>query len=250
MHSESLAILDAKASHYVFTEAQQSARLKVLSQVMSLSIDEIIAFPVSALLGFALWSLGASGSTFDVAGRQFLHLFADFGAICMFEQLLKLMCRRDRPSWLPASKTKVYAMPFEWWSFPSGHSMRAAYTATVLIDPQRSPLLTLELISQNDLTTALLFCWAIGVAVSRVAVAKHFVSDAIIGFSLGLLIAAWGFAHFNPVGPLRLVMAVLFSAEGIVVALTERYRRMIVAWPALIAILAASWLSFGVLAFW
>ena len=238
--------LDNHYSERVYLMAQRTSIGRFVASVLSLSVDEVVAFPLMALLGFWFFLFGGT-PTAVLAGRQCLRLFADFGALCMFEQCLKLAFRRTRPQWRPAGK-KLYAMPFEWWSFPSGHAMRAAYTAVILLRPTvsqgYSPLFTTGFLEDTSVTAVVLAAtWVVGVAASRVAVAKHYVVDVIVGVTLGIAVSQSPFPDFDPHGPVRIVMGVLFTLEAVVVLMVPRYREMMAAWPGLVAIVVVSWLS-------
>jgi membrane-associated phospholipid phosphatase len=89
--------------------------------------------------------------------------------------LIKFVVRRQRPH--PPGEFVTFH--YDKYSFPSGHSVRLAALA-VSISFFYPPL------------GWLLASIALSVAVARVAVGIHYVSDIVVGLSLGVLVA-WGF---------------------------------------------------------
>ena len=63
----------------------------------------------------------------------------DVGAVALMEQGCKFVFKRPRPNW--RKPNLYYCMPCEWWSFPSGHAMRAGFLGCVIcseVSPFRS----------------------------------------------------------------------------------------------------------------
>jgi undecaprenyl-diphosphatase len=81
--------------------------------------------------------------------------------------ILKGIFRRQRPKAKRAFATDKY-------SFPSGHAARATAVAVTLA-------------FHNPILTPVWLIWAILVALARVALSLHFISDVIGGISVGLL---------------------------------------------------------------
>ncbi|HTP89167.1 MAG TPA: phosphatase PAP2 family protein [Bryobacteraceae bacterium] len=108
-------------------------------------------------------------------GHERVHAFAAGAAASMlsigFFQALKRMIGRKRPCEIePHCWATV--MPPDEFSFPSGHTM-TAFAVTVAIA-----------LFFPSLSAALLF-FAFSIAVSRVVLGMHFVSDVIAGMLLG-----------------------------------------------------------------
>lgn len=82
--------------------------------------------------------------------------------------ILKGIFRRQRPKAKKAFATDKY-------SFPSGHAARATAVA-------------LTLTFHNPTLAPLWLIWAILVALARVALSRHYMSDVIGGISVGLLV--------------------------------------------------------------
>ncbi|HVA64573.1 MAG TPA: phosphatase PAP2 family protein [Terriglobales bacterium] len=87
--------------------------------------------------------------------------------------VLKRLFRRPRPCahW-PHAWARVRA--YDEFSFPSGHSLTAFAIATAL------------LLFYPDLRSLLLFC-ALSIALSRLLLGLHFLSDVLVGSALGVL---------------------------------------------------------------
>lgn len=84
---------------------------------------------------------------------------------------MKAAFRRVRPDYVRQST--FYCLPGEWFSFPSGHTMRAAFLARRLLGDGPGPW-----------SYVLLVAWA------RVARGKHFPLDVAGGLAGGLALAA------------------------------------------------------------
>lgn len=121
-----------------------------------------------ALIGAVLWYGG--DERFAAAGAS--SLAAAVG-IWVF-LVLKKAANRARPCAL-APHAWATLLPPDQFSFPSGHTMTAFAVA--------SPMW----IHYPDLAPALLFC-AASVAVSRILLGMHFLSDVLAGGFLGVLL--------------------------------------------------------------
>jgi undecaprenyl-diphosphatase len=81
--------------------------------------------------------------------------------------ILKGIFRRQRPQ-------AKWALATDKYSFPSGHAARATAVAVTLA-------------IHNPVLAPLWLIWAVLVALARVALSRHYVSDVIGGMSVGLL---------------------------------------------------------------
>lgn len=88
--------------------------------------------------------------------------------------MLKRLFKRNRPANLPC-----FIKPSDQYSLPSGHSAAAFLMAT-------------QLAWFYPILFPYVFVWASGVAISRVLLGVHFVSDILVGAGLGV-----GFAYLT-----------------------------------------------------
>lgn len=180
---EGLISVDLRASRFVYERTQRSSLLRAANKLVTLSADEIALFGVPSLgytLGF-LWRF-LWGGTMSCGEEFCADLFGAFSACCMLETLMKALFRRDRP---PYSKEKTgYILYGEWWSFPSGHTLRAAYMLLYV-----NALFAKFGIRGLEVSRTLMAAWVAAVALSRVALAKHYISDCIFGAAAGVLLS-------------------------------------------------------------
>ncbi|XP_041370611.1 phospholipid phosphatase 6-like [Gigantopelta aegis] len=96
-----------------------------------------------------------------------------FDLICV--GLVKILVRRERPA---INKMDMFAtVSIDLFSFPSGHTTRAAMLAWFFTDK----------IFTSYISSYAVVVWAIAVACSRVLLGRHHVSDVAAGFLMGLL---------------------------------------------------------------
>lgn len=88
--------------------------------------------------------------------------------------LLKVLFRRQRPVY--NQQDMFVTVSVDNYSFPSGHSTRAAMVAALF-----------SLITSKPLYRLVASVWAIGIALSRVVLGRHHVSDVVFGVMIGLL---------------------------------------------------------------
>ena len=86
----------------------------------------------------------------------------------------------------PRVRVPTQVLPGEQFSFPSGHSMRAAFVAGTVL---RSGAFGAAFGAPSSAARAAALVWAALVAASRVAKGKHFPIDVLAGNVLGLALA-------------------------------------------------------------
>lgn len=245
---------NTRVSKGVYDATVRAPVLRAIASVVTLTVDEIVHFPLFCAMGYLLYWLAEPDTMARLAGQQFLHSFSDIGALCFVEQVLKAVFRMPRPPYMPRKGPGYYVMPFEWYCFPSGHTARGAYIALLMIDRELSPLVSLWSWLGGAPGAASPFAgheagvvaaiWVAAVAWSRVALAKHYLLDVVAGAALGAGLFVMGFPTLDPQGPMNLIMATCFTLECIAVMCYAPWRRLVRGWPWLVAILVASWGSF------
>lgn len=139
---------------------QQQAKI---SRWISASADG----PLYALLAFYGFYHGGEGRGLAI------HMVWAFAIELPLYWLLKNSVRRPRPSHFPA-----FITPSDRFSLPSGHAAGAFLMATLLVAqwPEWAPYCLL---------------WASAVALSRLLLGVHYLSDLLIGAALGSGCALW-----------------------------------------------------------
>lgn len=139
-----------------------------------------IARTVSLLLEYSGHGIPWIGGTLfmiyikrDMRTRQFFcNLLLGLLFDLIVVGLLKVIVRRQRPLY---NMDDMFAtVSFDRYSFPSGHSTRAAMVA-----------LLFSLYWTNTFYVILGFIWASLVALSRVVLGRHHVSDVLLGVVIG-----------------------------------------------------------------
>ena len=139
-----------------------------------------------------------------VAAVFLLVIFADILVV----NLIKIPWGRARMR-LVAVDDRAYFMP--WWqpgkalrdtlvaagvaaeefkSFPSGHTANASSLMLLCLLPQLSP----KLAGKQTALFLIGFFWTVLVAMSRIIMGAHYLTDTIVGFAVGLMILA-GLCH-------------------------------------------------------
>lgn len=102
-----------------------------------------------------------------------------------FEELIKWIFHRSRPK-----------IDLDSYSFPSGHTAAAVAILGLFLFYKLSPFLVKDTMSaseQRSLENKLLFIWIVGAsmtAVGRIGADAHWLSDTLVGGSLGALIVS------------------------------------------------------------
>lgn len=129
-------------------------------------------------MGLAILVLGGK-TRFEAVGAAGI---ASVLSILLFQWLKRLTGRR-RPCEIEPHCWATL-LPPDQFSFPSGHTMTAFAVAIPL------------LLFYPTLTIGLLFC-ALSIAISRVLLGMHFLSDVVAGAAIGTLLGYLGFLAFQ-----------------------------------------------------
>ena len=155
LSSNFLLRADEDLGYSMYQQAQTSKHVKVAADLFSISGDELVWFGGPAAIGSFLFALRGLGllrpmgcleeSMWDCFGaaavciavetffkvrsaftryRRPVPIFRANGAPLTLN-MSQWVFRRTRPTYAPQSK--VHSVPGEWYSFPSGHSLRAFY---------------------------------------------------------------------------------------------------------------------------
>jgi len=146
------------------------------------------AYVISATRGGDGWLWYAMGLAILLFGGE--HRLAAVGAasvsaalsVLLFLFLKRLACR-PRPCQIERHCWATL-LPPDQFSFPSGHTM-TAFAVTIPLS-----------LFYPDLTAGLLFC-ALSVAVSRILLGMHFLSDVVAGASIGGVVGYLGYLTFQ-----------------------------------------------------
>lgn len=108
----------------------------------------------------------------------FPALMLDLVVVCVF----KAAIRRSRPR---HNVMDMMAVSVDKFSFPSGHTTRAAFMALFMVNH----------VLTCPVYIALTYVWAVSVSVSRVLLGRHHVLDVLCGFIIGVL-SYCGYARY------------------------------------------------------
>ncbi|XP_073056040.1 probable lipid phosphate phosphatase beta [Primulina eburnea] len=115
--------------------------------------------------------------------------------------LLKHLIQRPRPVY---NKNMFLSFAVDHWSFPSGHSSRVSFIATLFYfysDPVRQVLVALSKFDAEAVFVkyfvVVVGLWAAITSVSRVLLGRHFVLDVVIGACLGVAEGTFVVRVFN-----------------------------------------------------
>src|SRR5579871_3384440 len=129
-------------------------------------------------IGLAILLFGGSGRFAAVAAAALAAALS----VVLFNWM-KRFAGRKRPCELEPHRWATL-LPPDQFSFPSGHTMTAFAVAMPL------------LIFYPELGAGLLFC-ALSIAISRIVLGMHFLSDVVAGAMLGLGLGCLGFLAFQ-----------------------------------------------------
>jgi len=161
--------------------------VKHMVRLISLTGDEMVLFIIPVFM--ASWWVATEAMHNGTEGAlhhipfEIESLVNIFGGMCicaLIEQILKCTFKRPRPSARPYNNYQCCIWG-EWWSFPSGHTLRSAYLAQWFFSGPIAQFLP----DETGILKMLLFSWAACVGLARVAVARHYPSDVIVGFVIG-----------------------------------------------------------------
>ncbi|XP_071918397.1 probable lipid phosphate phosphatase beta [Coffea arabica] len=165
-----------------------------LLKSLEFSGDGRLFFPL--ILSLLLYPL--STTTAATTNPFLLDLFLGALLDLLLIGLLKHLIRRPRPVY---NKNMFVSFAVDHWSFPSGHSSRVSFIATLFYFYSNwvRNLLINSRLNQFVVENIVLIVasWAVITSVSRVLLGRHFVLDVFAGMFLGVLEGFFVFRVFN-----------------------------------------------------
>lgn len=164
-----IVLADAWLGEALFDSCKKVKLFRYVAGVISYTCDEIVWFSIPTVMFVGRLCL-----------RQDATIWAGFfQEVCLVtavEEVLKGTFRRQRP---PYSKQSSFTcLPFEHYSFPSGHILRTSFIA------YRGA----SVMAMGGAQKLSLGLWIAAAAWSRVGLGKHFPSDVAGGMILGVLL--------------------------------------------------------------
>lgn len=184
--------MDLAVGRWLYDLCRRQPVCKALADLTSLSGDEMVWYLLPApfiTFGFARRLFVSLVSRETIAQASCLEeigcdLFGTCGFCLTIEVAGKLLMKRPRPPYCNQNH-ETYVVPGEKWSMPSGHSIRAGVLAFWLAYGKNSALICSTLgVSMPRLEHTVV--WAACVCVSRVAKGRHFPTDTMVGYALGI----------------------------------------------------------------
>lgn len=192
--------LDNAISLYIHTLTRPIAPRPLL-RFLELLADFRFFFPVSLSLYLA------APSSSPLRRNLLLPLILCSLLDLLFIALLKFLVRRSRPSYANHSQYNA-VVSVDNFSFPSGHSSRVCFVASVFslsrnslladLSRPRVAILVRRWFARDDalavdLLLAAAWAWAVITVISRVALGRHYVIDVFFGACFGVLEAMFTF---------------------------------------------------------
>ncbi|KAL2345360.1 hypothetical protein Fmac_006645 [Flemingia macrophylla] len=192
--------LDNSISLYIHTLTRPFAPRPLL-RLLELAADFRFFFPVSLSLFLA------APAASPLRSHLLLPLLLCSLLDLLFVALVKLLIRRSRPSYASHSDYSA-VVSVDNFSFPSGHSSRVCFVASILslsrphiLANLNSPRVAIRghQVLPIDLLITAVWAWALTTVVSRVALGRHYVIDVCFGACFGFLEALFTFRllHFR-----------------------------------------------------
>jgi membrane-associated phospholipid phosphatase len=179
--ASSLAVVLVSILSYSFTDIQAALWFHELKGTVWYELFSIIT-----LFGESHWYLAAGLLLFvfyrrnrPITASRGLFLFTSVAVSGIVADIIKFIAGRTRPSLYFSEK--LYFFDFfrtetEWTSFPSGHSATAFSAAIVLA-------------TVYPRWRSVLYFTAGMIAFSRIVLARHYISDVLVGSFLGIVTA-------------------------------------------------------------
>jgi membrane-associated phospholipid phosphatase len=223
---KSLWDLDARIGEAIFRFVQANAGIKLLCEMFTLLVDELVFIVLLVAGWFGTLSLRSSGYANEVhcLPETFVDCYLLFMTWNVIEGSTKLLLRRPRPAYGKQKKPGDVLIPGDQFSLPSGHSMRAFAMARVA---HTSPSLQAAGYLVNSDWEVVLLLLASGAAFSRVGLGRHSPLDVIIGSLLGSAIGGGYFLSPETRFNCQLIAASYFAVIGVAACISATARRFL-----------------------
>ena len=177
-----LLAADQRLGLAVYGQAQGVEPLKLLAVVISFLIDEAMWLGIPGFCASVLCALRPMTVPMSCWEESLFDLFGTIGLGVGVEQFFKRIFQRARPYYrIGTSPANVWG---DWWSFPSGHTIRSVYLLFYLGYNQKFGWMSGGGLPPQVLPVVLvlvpLTAWA------RVAVGRHYPLDTLAGVFVGV----------------------------------------------------------------
>ncbi|KAG9151556.1 hypothetical protein Leryth_026371, partial [Lithospermum erythrorhizon] len=187
-----LATLDTTLSHHLYTLTHPFLPYPLL-KLLEISGDGFLFFPLLISLLLYPYPTPTTTPLYPLIYNLLIGGIIDLILI----GLLKHRFRRPRPLY---NKNMSIAFAVDQFSFPSGHSSRVFFVATMLCNNYG----VRDFMECNkmggflgDHFVGIVWGWAVLTSISRVLLGRHFVCDVVVGMCLGVLNGVFVFRVFN-----------------------------------------------------
>lgn len=159
--------------------------------------------------------------------------FATISLAASFEQVLKGIIKRERPSYLVQTK-KTWSICFECFSFPSGHTLRTAYLAVYAFNSRvfHKTLPTFYFAIRQSWTISLfLITSPFAVGFARITKGRHYLFDVVaggvLGFMLGYAVEIFICVNYpNWFGTLKLLSRVNIAIQFLILRIHKAFKQL------------------------
>jgi len=202
---------DAALGQLLHGSCKSFKAARIAAHIASFMCDEIVWFLLPSLMFVGSLCLHHDATTWA-------RLLQEVCLALALEESLKGIFCRQRPPY--ARQNTFTCLPFEHYSFPSGHTLRASFLAfrcaTVL------PLVVaVDTISFHFVELAMTI-WVLSAAWSRVALGKHFPSDVVAGVVIGAFFGQLSSPTLSFI--ISCMVAPFLLGEAFVLAAFKKYR--------------------------
>ncbi|MHA2504031.1 MAG: phosphatase PAP2 family protein [Candidatus Kariarchaeaceae archaeon] len=153
--SSRLAELDYNISFRLATLLSQESRVRKAVQIYTLSGTSFFWFLLLPVLA----------GIFPVLRTEFVHIWIVLLIMVPPIYAIKHTVKRDRPHF---KDTRMGAVAFDEFSFPSGHASRVTFIVTLLI-------------IYFPKFGIIWFFWGVGILISRLILGVHYITDILVG---------------------------------------------------------------------